>query len=138
MPLMTHARLSESLPGSWRLDSRIDVTAAGKRRPEPLLGEDPVALLVYDGAGNFAAQFMRRDRSRSQGLGFDAYFGTYSVDDATGEVTQRLAGALAPEMVGAVLTRTMEIDGDQLAIRLPATHPDGVAVSRMLLWTRVG
>lgn len=136
---MTQALLSEHLPGSWRLDSRIDVTATGKRRPEPILGEDPVALLVYDRAGNFAAQFMRRDRSEpTQGPGFDAYFGTYSVDDATGEVTQRLAGALAPEMVGAVLTRSMEIDGDHLAIRLPATHPDGVAVSRMLIWTRVG
>ncbi len=132
-------RFSEHLPGSWRLDSRIDVTAAGKRRPEPILGEDPVAFLVYDRAGNFAAQFMRRDRSElREGPGFDAYFGTYSVDDATGEVTQTLAGALAPEMVGAVLTRSMEIDGDHLAIRLPATHPDGVAVTRMLIWTRVG
>jgi hypothetical protein len=136
---MTHTPLSENLPGSWRLDSRVDVTAAGERRPEPMLGEDPVAFLVYDRAGNFAAQFMRRDRSGLRDEpGFDAYFGAYSVDDASGEVTERLAGALAPEMVGAVLTRTLEIDGDQLAIRLQATHPDGVAVSRMLLWTRVG
>jgi hypothetical protein len=135
---MTQARLSEHLPGSWRLDSRIDVTAAGERRREPILGDDPVALLIYDRAGNFAAQFMRRDRSGGVGLGFDAYFGAYSVNDETGEVTQTLAGALAPDMVGAVLTRSMEIDGDHLAIRLPATHPDGVAVSRMLIWTRVG
>ena len=55
--------LSTSLPGTWQLTSRIDVTASGERRPEPSLGEDPVALLIYDRSGHFAAQFMRRDRS---------------------------------------------------------------------------
>lgn len=55
--------LSATLPGTWQLLSRIDVTATGERRPEPSLGEDPVALLIYDRGGHFAAQFMRRDRS---------------------------------------------------------------------------
>src|SRR4030095_10965738 len=57
------APLSATLPGTWQLLSRIDVTASGERRPEPSLGEDPHALLIYDRGGNFAAQFMRRDRS---------------------------------------------------------------------------
>jgi hypothetical protein len=55
--------LSATLPGSWKLLSRVDVTAAGERRPEPALGEDPLALLIYDRSGHFAAQFMRRERS---------------------------------------------------------------------------
>lgn len=55
--------LSSQLPGTWRLESRIDVTAGGARRPEPSLGENPIALLIYDRSGHFAAQFMRRDRS---------------------------------------------------------------------------
>jgi len=53
--------LSATLPGTWQLLSRIDVTAAGERRPEPALGEDPLAVLIYDRSGHFAAQFMRRD-----------------------------------------------------------------------------
>jgi hypothetical protein len=143
--------LSDTLPGTWRLTSRIDVTAGGERRPEPSLGEDPVALLIYDRAGHFAAQFMRRDRaapvpdapaggannSRAQG-GYDAYFGTYAVDDATGAVTQRLDAALSSEHVGAVLTRVMQVAGDTLVIRLDTTAADGETVTRTLTWERVG
>ena len=55
--------LSKSLPGTWSLLSRIDLTAAGTRHPEPSLGDDPIALLIYDRAGHFAAQFMKRDRT---------------------------------------------------------------------------
>ncbi|HEX9474126.1 MAG TPA: hypothetical protein VF931_08040 [Steroidobacteraceae bacterium] len=56
-------RLSELLPGTWLLKSRVDATVAGERYPDPLLGEDPVALLVYEKSGHFSVQFMKRDRS---------------------------------------------------------------------------
>jgi len=145
------APLSATLPGTWSLLSRIDVTASGERRPEPSLGEDPVALLIYDRMGNFAAQFMRRDRtgavpdgpsgaannSRAQG-GYDAYFGTYAVDDATGQVTQVLQAALSAEHVGATVTRTMEVQGDRLVIALDTASADGTSVTRTLTWRRVG
>jgi hypothetical protein len=145
------AALSATLPGTWRLLSRLDVTASGERRAEPSLGEDPLALLIYDRSGNFAAQFMRRDRSvdvpdgpsgsknnsRAQG-GYDAYFGTYTIDDEAGSVTQRLIGSLSREHVGSVLTREMEIRGDTLVIRLETNAADGAAVTRTLTWQRVG
>jgi hypothetical protein len=154
---MTHSKslhvapLSATLPGTWRLLSRIDVTASGERRPEPSLGEDPIALLIYDRGGNFAAQFMRRDRSgdipdgpsgaknnsRAQG-GYDAYFGTYTIDDEKGSVTQTLTGALSREHVGAVLTRAMDVQGDTLVIKLDTTAADGATVTRTLTWGRVG
>jgi hypothetical protein len=143
--------LSATLPGTWELTSRIDVTDAGERRVEPSLGDDPVALLIYDRAGHFAAQFMRRDRSapvadapagapnnsRAQG-GYDAYFGTYTVDDAQGTVTQRLVAALSRENVGQVLTRAMTVRGDRLSITLRTTSPRGEPVTRTLEWKRVG
>lgn len=143
--------LSATLPGTWRLLSRIDVTASGERRPEASLGADPIALLIYDRGGHFAAQFMRRDRSvevpdgpaqaknnsRAQG-GYDAYFGTYTIDDASGSVTQTLLGALSREHVGAVLTRAMTVDGNRLVITLDTTAADGAAVTRTLTWERVG
>ena len=143
--------LSAALPGTWQLFSRIDVTAAGERRPEPSLGEDPVALLIYDRSGNFAAQFMRRDQSvdvpdgpsgaknnsRAQG-GYDAYFGSYTIDDEKGTVTQRLTGALSRENVGLVLTRAMQVEGDTLTIKLDTNAADGTPVTRTLTWRRVG
>ena len=143
--------LSSSLPGTWLLESRIDVTATEERRVEPALGDDPIALLFYDRSGHFAAQFMKRDRSlavphgpsgapnnsRAQG-GYDAYFGTYTVDDVNGTVTQTLLGALSPENVGMVLTRAMSVIGDRLTIRLETTAASGDPVIRTLQWRRVG
>lgn len=142
--------LSTDLPGTWLLESRIDITSNGERHPDPLLGEDAVALLVYDRTGHFAAQFMKRDRrgpmqaaapgainnTQAQG-GYDAYFGTYTVDDAKGTVTQRLMGSLSPQNVGMVLTRGMEVRGNTLIIRLETTAADGVPVVRTLTWSRL-
>ena len=143
--------LSATLPGTWQLQSRVDITASGERRPEPSLGEDPVALLIYDRSGHFAAQFMRRDRSavipdgpggaknnsRARG-GYDAYFGTYTIDDERATVTQTLLAALSAENVGHVLTRAMEVRDDTLVIRLETTAADGTEVTRTLTWQRVG
>lgn len=142
--------LAERLVGTWRLRSRIDVTASGERCPEPTLGEDPVALVFFDRAGHFAAQFMKRDRSTTPAAatggsnntraidGYDAYFGTYVIDDERGVVTTTLLGALAREHVGAVLTRAMRVDGDTLTITLDTTSAAGEAVTRTLTWERVG
>ena len=141
-------RLSEALPGTWELLSRIDTDAYGARRPEPSLGEDPIALLIYDRAGNFAAQFMKRDRSsivdsaatgpnNSRAIGgYDAYFGTYTINDEDGTVTQVLRGSLSNENVGMTLTRAMTVVDDTLIIRLQTTS-GGETVMRELRWKRL-
>jgi len=143
--------LSGTLVGTWQLESRIDCTASGERRSEPSLGADPIALLYYDSSGHFAAQFMKRQRdasvvnatasgsnnTRAVG-GYDAYFGTYSVDDASGTVTQTLVGALSHENVGHVVTREMRVTGDTLTIELETTSSDGEPVTRTLIWKRIG
>ena len=113
----------------------------------------PSGLLVYDSAGHFCAQFMKRDRIVDAALatasvpagrnnsraidGYDAYFGRYTVDESTHTVTQILDGALAAENVGIVVTRRMEISGDELTLRLPTTAADGSEVVRTLKWRRV-
>ena len=55
--------LSKALVGTWMLVSREDVTRDGRPHPDAALGTDPVAMLVYDASGHFAAQFMKRERS---------------------------------------------------------------------------
>lgn len=145
------APLSVRLIGTWSLRSRVDVTAAGERVTEPMLGSDPIALVYFDRAGNFAAQFMKRDRAapapppvaaaaanNTRAVdGYDAYFGTYAIDEASGVVTTTLTGAVAREHVGAVLTRAMRVDGDTLTITLGTTAPDGRPVTRTLTWSRI-
>ena len=144
--------LSEGLIGTWELLSREDHTTSGEQRIDPSLGASPIALLVYDRSGHFAAQFMKRERSRlpeaevaiaapnnsSARGGYDAYFGSYTVDDARGTVTQRLIGALSPENVGLVLTRVMTVVDDELTIRLETATVSGEPITRTLRWRRVG
>lgn len=143
--------LSRSLPGTWRLLTRVDTNAQGEEREEPTLGRAPIGLLFYDRGGNFAAQFMRRQRpprlaqaaavaaNNSRPIdGYDAYFGTYVVNDGAGTVIQVLLGALSREHVGKVLVRRMHVDGDRLVIRVDTTAADGESVTRTLSWQRVG
>jgi len=139
------------LVGTWILRSREDRTRDGVRTMDPHLGADPLGILVYDRSGNFAAQFMRRDRSAvaapaipsgpgannsSAVGGYDAYFGAYRVDEASGEVTQTLLGSLSPADVGKVLTRRMAVIDDRLTIELETTASDGRAIVRTLVWER--
>ena len=145
--------LSARLVGTWILRSRVDRAADGSRKVDPHLGEDPLGILVYDRSGNFAAQFMKRDRSGTAAAtpaatarpgannssavgGYDAYFGTYGVDDATGDVTQTLRGSLSPSDVGRTLTRRLVVAGDRLNIELETTTPDGEPIVRTLTWER--
>jgi len=141
--------LSQALIGSWGLVSREDRTASGERRIDPGLGADPIALLVYDRGGNFAAQFMKRDRTHVENVaaamnntqakdGYDAYFGEFDPDEATGMVQTRLIGALSRDHVGKVLARRMLVTGDTLTIELDTSTPSGEPVKRTLTWKRVG
>lgn len=108
-------------------------------------------MLYYDASGHFAAQFMKRQRddadiavtaggsNNTRAIaGYDAYFGTYTVDDASGTVTQTLLGALARENVGHVVTRAVHVSGATLTIVLETTSADGDPLTRTLIWTRVG
>jgi hypothetical protein len=138
-----------SIVGTWKLLSRVDVTREGQLRAEPVLGSDPIAYLMYDAAGYFAVQFMRRDRGcgrtehssatvgKNTGAidGYDAYFGRYELE-RDGTVRQKLLGALSPENVGKVVTRRCRVEGRELVIELETTN-DGELVTRTLRWERV-
>jgi hypothetical protein len=145
--------LSEALPGTWELVGGTTRTVSGRLVPSTSR-TGFIGLVIYDGNGNFTAQFMARDRrpgdlepdgegasapnnSRSV-AGYDAYFGRYTVDDDTGRVTQSLVGSLSPEDVGQVLTREMTVDGDELTIRVETAADDGEPALMTLQWTRIG
>jgi len=143
--------LAHDLIGTWRLLSRIDRDASGEPVDEPALGSDPLALFFFDGAGNFAAKLMKRDRGVAVAApmftgqnnttaigGYDAYFGTYEVDQTSGAVHTRLVGALSPGHVGAMLMRNMKVEDGKLVIRLTTTTTDDTVVHRALTWERAG
>ena len=59
----TKKPLSAVLIGTWELRSREAYTSNGGRVINPTLGTDPIALLVYDHDGHFAAQFQANQPS---------------------------------------------------------------------------
>lgn len=141
--------LNRAILGTWRLVSRIDVDAEGKRHVDPFLGADPIGILTF-ASRHFAAQFMNRMRdgaaqagSSAPGAnntsavgGYDAYFGTYAFDPNGGTIATTLEGALAPANVGATFIREIRVVGDRLLIRLATTAADGTPVTRTLTWER--
>jgi len=141
---------AQAFAGVWWLISREDRAKDGSVRIDPTLGPDARGILTYAN-GRFAAQFMKRDRTQTVEAtspaggrnntgavgGYDAYFGTYSVNDDTGAVVHRLEGALTPENVGMEVSRMLTVDGDRLVIELDTTTLDGEPVTRRLTWERI-
>jgi hypothetical protein len=142
----------EWLVGSWVLVSREDRAADGSSVPEATLGPDPLGFLVYDGHGNVAVQLMRRSRDAGAGTsaapaqagasnsgsadGYDAYFGTYSVDLEAHTVTHHLVGALLPRDVGKSLARHFQVSATELRLWFETEGPSGQPVVRTLVWRR--
>jgi len=146
----TSGDITHNFTGVWWLLSREDRAADGSIRIDPALGADAKGILTYAN-GRFAAQFMKRDRTdvpdtsnpsvgkNNTGAvgGYDAYFGTYSVDEKTGDVLHCLEGALTPENVGVEVYRTLTVNGDSLVIQLETTTTEGEPIVRTLTWNKV-
>jgi hypothetical protein len=70
-------------------------------------------------------------------LGYDAYFGTCTLDAKAGVVTHHLQSALFPGDIGKSIRREFKLDGDALTISFHTTLRDGTPVTRTLLWRRM-
>ncbi|HEY5751216.1 MAG TPA: lipocalin-like domain-containing protein [Chryseolinea sp.] len=142
--------LSTAMQGIWWLISREDYTKDGQRRIDPVLGSDPIGILSY-AKDRFSAQFMKRDRTESSSKqmfsagqnntravgGYDAYFGTYAVDQETGKVAHTLIGSITPSNIGMTVHRNLTVNHNRLTIQLETTTPDGEPVTRTLIWDRI-
>ena len=118
---------------------------------DPGLGKTPSGYLIYDSSGHMAAQLMRPDRpmaidcgtsiaapsENSQSVnGYDAYFGTYTIDETSHTVTHHLEGALAAADVGKNLVREFRLSGGKLTIIVRTSSPKEKQI-RTLIWERV-
>ncbi|HMV32828.1 MAG TPA: lipocalin-like domain-containing protein [Gemmatimonadales bacterium] len=134
--------------GLWRLVSRVDADDHGTRMIDPVLGPSPLGALAF-GPQSFAAQFMNPDRdaraSSAPGSGannsgavngYDAYFGTYSIDPAAGTVTVRLEGGLTAANIGQAYVREIRANALNLWIRLRTSAVDGTPITRTLTFVR--
>ena len=156
-PALSTSSVRAQLIGSWRLVSRQSRRANGEVEMDAGLSATPLGILIYDQSGHVAAQLSRRDRTvamlpeeceaaiATKGtsdtaqtiLGYDAYFGTYKVNENDGTVTHHLEAALFPGDIGKDIERHFTIAGDQLTITFNTTTREGVKVTRTLIWQRM-
>ena len=140
---------AERLVGTWRLESRTVRRSDGTVLADPVLGDKPLGRLYYDASGVMMLQMMRQGRSRAIGtpsnprdatnarvvLGYDAYFGTYAVDERAGTLTHHVEGSLFPEDLGKDWVRPFTLEGDTLTLRFTSTA-DGAELTRTLVFRR--
>ena len=136
--------------GAWLLQTRTVQSSSGEVLQDPVLGPQPIGRLVYDVSGVVMLTMMRLGRTQPIStpanpddagnarviLGYDAYFGTYSVDEGAGTVTHHVEGSLFPEDLGKDFTRSFTIAGDTFTLSFASTSPAGASVTRTLVFRR--
>ena len=140
----------EQLLGSWELQSRTVRRSNGDLVLDPVLGQQPTGRLFYSASGHMALQMMRPARAGAITepsnpddasnarivLGYDAYFGSFSVNEADGTVTHHVEGSLFPEDLGKNFTRAFRVDGDTFELSFASPMPDGSELTRTLVFRR--
>jgi hypothetical protein len=119
---------SEQLVGTWRLVSRVVKHPDGSSNPDPAYGPKyPIGYIMYDRTGHMAVQFMGINRpDNHSSLAYDAYFGTYTVNELKTPmtVTHHLEGSLNPSGVGKDNVRDLHINGDEMTLVVHTSTPD--------------
>lgn len=138
---------AQRIVGVWQLTSRTVSRADGTTVIDPVLGEKPTGRLVYDASGAMMLQMMRtgrkdaiatpaadKDKANPRAiLGYDSYFGRYTVDEKAGTLTHHVEGSLFPEDLGDDWIRPFTLEGDTLTLKV--TSPDGL--TRTLVFQRM-
>jgi hypothetical protein len=116
-------------------------------------GEDAVGLLIYTRDGYMSAQIMTRGRpeygfpytgggtteqAAAASSGYLGYSGSFSVDEATGDVRHQVVVSLLPNWLGQTQLRHSRFDGNCLTLTAVSELPDGQTFSATLVWERAG
>ena len=135
--------------GNWKLISFETRLSSGEVRHP--MGPAPIGRIIYDDKGNMAVIVSRSDRStmtspdktraslQEKGVAldsFDAYFGTYSVDEARKAVIHHIEGALFPNWVGTAQERFYLFAGDRLELSTAPIAYGGDTAVAVLVWQR--
>jgi hypothetical protein len=123
--------LHEQLRGTWRLVSYESSKTEGKDWFKRF-GEEAKGYIMYDPTGHMMVGFEKMppppkfasgddwnptaDEARAAYLGYVAYFGTYTVDEAAHAVTHHVEGSLNPSYFGTGQLRPATLEGDRLTL----------------------
>lgn len=123
-PSLADTSVRQQLIGAWRMVSNEE-TVNGK-----LTRRDQIGILTYTSDGHMSVQIMDKnpnatdtgDPVQYSNNGYEAYFGTFDVNEAAHSVTHHVQGALVRSLIGQDLTRIYTFSGKQLV--LTSSRPD--------------
>ena len=115
----------DRLIGAWHLVWLEEQGADGKMARLERKG-----TLLYTSDGHMSVQIMLPDeKAQTQGgpvqyeqNGYEAYYGTYQIDERAQTVTHHVEGALVRTLIGNDLTRVYQFSGKQLVLK--SSRPD--------------
>jgi hypothetical protein len=139
--------LKEQLVGTWLIVSVDNVRDDGSKAEQ--FGPSPKGIVIYAADGRFALLNSRGDlpkfasKNRDQGTpeenkavvqGSIAYFGTYTVDEASKIITANIEGSTYPNFIGTSQKRLItSLTSDELKFVNPAASAGG---KLQLVWKR--
>jgi hypothetical protein len=134
--------------GTWRMISLEVGEGAGKIEP---YGPAPNGLMTIGAAGWFSISITRPglpkfasgnrergtdDENRAVVTGSIAYFGRYTIDEASSTITCTIEGTTFPNYLGDVQTRRLIFDGDKMTyVNDSPSGGGGIAQAK---WRRLG
>jgi hypothetical protein len=144
IPLMMGSAVGQSaksdkqrLVGSWTLVALTVGEGATQTLP---YGPNPKGSMMVDDNGRFSITIMRSDlpkfasNSRMTGTpdenkaivqGSLAYYGTYTIDEATHLIRVKIEGSTFPNFVGDTQVRTLSFNGDEVSYINPTPSNGG-------------
>ncbi len=155
--LMIPLAQTPGIVGTWQLRSWRAVTADSEELISEPFGSAPVGYITFTPGGVMHGQMMAPDRprfthERTTAVDFDAgdpheivaafnsylgYSGRYEVDGDLGRVTTVVECASIPDWIGSQQVRYYRINGNDLVIRTPVRHVNGVDQIGLLTFKRV-
>jgi hypothetical protein len=127
----------EQLVGSWTLVSLTAGEGADQTLP---YGPDPKGSMMVDANGRFMITVVRSDlpnfasnnrmvgtpdENNSVVQGSIAYYGAYTIDEATRVITVKVEGSTFPNFTGGTQTRILSFNGDDEVTYLNPTPSHG-------------
>jgi len=127
----------ERLVGTWMLTSLTRGEGACQTEP---YGPNPSGTMMVDAGGRFSITVVRSDLPRFASdnrmtgtaaenaaavQGCIAYFGTYTIDEATHVITVNVEGSTFPNFIGGTQTRILSFSGDEMTYHNPTPSMGG-------------
>lgn len=147
-----HAMMeADKFIGAWRLLS-AEFRAEDGTVVESPYGAEPQGLLMYDAHGSMAGQLANKNRKpfaindRMAGTSeeikaafesYQAYYGTFKVDEREHVVTHTVVQALLPNWVGSEQKRYYKFQDGRLILRTPPLLIGGKRVTGTLVWEKI-